>query len=477
MTVIVETRDDFTVDSYRRVAWAGEPVRISDAAVEVMAESRKRFMALLEREPDAVIYGVTTGYGQMAKQRLDPDQRRAQAARPPLAAAASFGEPLPERVVRGIVFARLVNFVQGYAAISPELALGVADMLNGAQLSKVPAFGASSAGEILGLAHLFAPLADKFELKEKDSLCLVNGAPCASALIADAVLAAEARQRLAIRVFALSAETIRAPLEAYDAVLEDLWGDEFEADTLSALRSLLEGGARERRTFQAPVSFRALPRILGQAARAAYQAREVAATLLRAVTDNPVFVEGDDARPYGRMLSNGGFHAAAAPPALDALAAAWADLALVCDRQVNRLLDSSVSLLPDYLMSAEGGYIGCLGFVSADYAEQARHAARRSLLPGSDGGGFGQNDLALPTIAAWRQAEESGRCLDANLAILAAVASQGLHVTERQSTPALENFLKQIRGVFPPLDAPRAPGQDAGALAAHFTHSVYAVDG
>lgn len=61
MTVMVESREDFTIDFYRRVAWAGEPVRISDAAVEVMAESRKRFMALLEREPDAVIYGVTTG--------------------------------------------------------------------------------------------------------------------------------------------------------------------------------------------------------------------------------------------------------------------------------------------------------------------------------------------------------------------------------------------------------------------------------
>ncbi|HSS65999.1 MAG TPA: aromatic amino acid lyase, partial [Gammaproteobacteria bacterium] len=454
--------------------WRREPVRISDAAMEVMRETRGRFLQLLEHEPETVVYGVTTGYGQMAKQRLDGDQRRAQAARPPHAAAASFGEPLPERVVRGIVFARLVNYVEGYAAISPELARGVADMLGAGPLPEVPAYGASSAGEILSLAHLFGPLAEKFALGEKDSLSLVNGAPCAAALVADAVLAAESRQQLALRVFALSADAIKAPLEAYDAVLQRLWGDDCDAKMLAALRALLEGAASRRRSYQTPVSFRALPRLLGQMARATVQAREVAATLLRAITDNPLFLAGDDAHPHGRVISNGGFHAAAAAPALDALAGAWADLALVCDRQANRLLDAEVSLLPDFLMSADGAYIGCLGFVSADYAEQARHAAQRTFLPGSDGGGFGQNDLAVPTFAAWRKLKESGRCLDANLAILAAVASQAFYVTDRRPAPALGAFLSEVRQVFAPMEAPRAPGPDAGALAAHFTRGVYA---
>ena len=473
MTVILETRDDFNLETYRRVAWRGAPVALSDVAVEVMRESRRRFLALLERQPETVVYGVTSGYGQMARQRLKHDERRAHAARPPLAAAASFGEALPERVTRGIVFARLVNFVEGYAAISPELAVAVADMLGGEPLPRVPAHGASSAGEISSLAHLFSPVSERLQLAEKDALALVNGAPCAAALVADAALAAEARQRIATRVFALAAEALRAPLEAYDAVLAELWGDDFDAAALADLRSLLEGGEAERRGYQAPVSFRALPRLLGQTLRAAHQARQVASTLLRAISDNPLFLAGDDAHPDGRVISNGGFHAAAAAPALDALAAAWADLALVCDRQINRLLDGQVSLLPDYLMSPGGGYIGCLGFASADYVEQARHAAQRTFLPGSDGGGFGQNDLAVPAVAAWRKTEEAGRCLDANLAILAAVASQAFHVTDRCPPPALKQFLSEIRQLFAPLDAPRAPGPDAGSLAAHFTRSVY----
>jgi len=31
MTLVVDTRDDFTLDAYRRAAWQGEAVRIADA--------------------------------------------------------------------------------------------------------------------------------------------------------------------------------------------------------------------------------------------------------------------------------------------------------------------------------------------------------------------------------------------------------------------------------------------------------------
>lgn len=473
MTVVVETRNDFNLSSYRRVAWDGEPVRISDAAVRLMRERRSQFLALLDNEPDTVVYGVTSGYGQMAGQRFDAEQQRTHAARPPSAAAASFGGALPARVIRGIVFARLVNYVEGHAAISPELALGVSTMLDGRRLPDVPAYGAASAGEILGLAHLFAPLCEQFALEEKDSLCLVNGAPCAAALGADMTLAAATRQALATRVFALSAEAIQAPLDAYDEALEDLWGDPFESEALAAIRRLLGGGAVPRRPYQAPVSFRALPRILGQCARACAQLGDAATTALKAVTDNPVYIDPAKSPPHGRVLSNGGYHNAAVPPALDNVAAAFADLTLICDRQVNRLLDGRVSRLPDFLVSGGGGYIGCLGFVSADYAEQARHAAQRTFIPGSDGGGFGQNDVAVPTFAAWRKAVEAGRCLDAGLAILTAVASQALYVSGRGAPPALSDFLQEIRGLFPPIEAPRAPGPDAGALAEYFTRSIY----
>ncbi len=473
MTVVLSARADITLDAFYRVAWTGEDVRLHEEAVARMARCREAFLELIDSDPDIVIYGVTTGYGQHARHRLSAEERRQQAKRRPYPAMASFGEPLPERVVRGIVLARLANFVEGHSAISPGLAEKVAALLDGGPLPPVPALGNGCPGEILALAQLFGPLAESVELAEKDSLSLINGSPCASALIADAALAARRRLSLAVEVFALSSEALKAPLVHFDEALDALWEDPHEAEVLRGLRGWLEGGTAERRYYQAPVSWRILPRVLGQAARATAQAEEAAEIGLRSVSDNPVFLPPDDAHPLGRVFSTGGYHNGKAYPALNNLAAAWADLALLCDRQISKLLDGSISELPEQLLLAQGGYLGCLGMTALSYAEQARAAAQRTFLPGSEGGGFGQNDVAVPTFLAWRQEAEAGRCLDAGLAMLAAVASQALFVTERSGPPRLGPLLEEVRGAFPIVDKPRALGSDAEGLSDLFTGKVF----
>jgi len=476
MTLTLRCRDDISLDAYCRVAWQGEGVALHRDAVGRMAECRERFLRLIDTDENIVVYGVTSGYGQNAYQRFSAEERKLHARRPIVAAAASFGEPLPERVARGIVLARLTNFIEGHAAISPPLAEAVAAMLDGAALPPVPSLGNGCPGEIQALTHLFLGLTESRELAEKDGLSLVNGSPCASALIADAVLAARQRLALATEVFALSIEAVKAPLGAYDSALDTLWEDEHEAAVLRALRAWFDGGTVERRPYQAPVSWRILPRILGQARRAVVQGEEVAAVSLKAVSDNPVYLPPTADHPDGRIFSTGGYHNGKAAPALDNLAAAWADLALLCDRHTTKLLDGKVSLLPHQLLTGEGGYLGCLGFTAAAYAEQARHATQRSLLPGSEGGGFAQNDVALPTFSAWRKEAEAGRCLDAALACLAVIASQAFHATDRAAPPRLRPLLEELRAIFPPTDAPMAPGIEAGRVQRMLTEKVFAGD-
>jgi histidine ammonia-lyase len=492
MTLVLESRRDITIEAFRRVAWRGEAVRLHERALDAIDRARHAFLALLESDPDLVVYGVTSGYGQMAHLRYTPEARKEHARRPPVAPMTSFGEPLPDRVARGMVLARLTNVIEGHAAVSPALARAVAGLLDGDPLPPVPALGNGCPGEIQALAHLFSGLFEDLahgelgelgeldDLAEKESLALVNGSPCATALAADAALAARRRLSLAIAVFALSIEALKAPLDHYDAVFEELWEDPGEVAVLRLLRAWLDGAQAERRAYQAPVSWRILPRVLGQAWRATDQAEEVAAVGLRAVSDNPLFVLPDDTNPKGRVLSNGGFHNGRAYPAMDNLAAAWADLALLCDRHVTKLLDARTSHLPAYLSpSGEGhmgtgeGYIGCLGFSAVGYAEQARLAATRHFLPGSEGGGFGQNDVALPTFLAWRSEAEAGRCLDANLALLAAVASQAFHVTDRAAPPRLAPLLDEVRALCPPLTAPRGLAGDVERLAGHFAEKVF----
>jgi histidine ammonia-lyase len=472
MTISLNSRADFTIDNYRAVAWHGIRATFGEAALQRMAECRKAFLRLIDSDPDLTIYGVTSGYGQHARIRLNAEERQRHARKPPFGAAAAFGPPLPERVGRGIVFARLANYVEGHAAVSPALAQAVAAMLDGRPLPAVSAMGQGGAGEILGLAPLFVGLAQTFDLAEKESLALVNGSPCASALVADAVIAFERRLPLVEQVFALSAEAIRAPLEAYAPDLDALWSDPHDAAALQSLRQLLVGGASERRPYQAPVSYRILPRVLGQLRRALVQARDVAERSLRAITDNPVYLPPDPTHPNGRVYSTGGYHNGGAYPALDALAAAAADLCTIADRHTSKLLDGRYSLLPDQLITGDG-YLGALGMVQVGYAEEARRAAQRTFLPGSEGGGFGQNDVAPPTFIAWRGQEQAAFCLEAALASLAVVASQAFHATGREPPPGLRDVLAAIRGDVPPMTTARAVGPDMERLVTGFRARIY----
>ena len=475
MSLQLNSRADFTIENYAKAAWEGAPVAFSAAALQRMSDCRAAFMRLIDTDPDVTIYGVTSGYGQFARVRLKPDERRAHAKKPPYGAHAAFGPPLPERVARGIVFARLANYVEGHGAVTPALAQAVAQMLDGRRLPPVSAMGQGGAGEILGLAPLFSTLAAGFDLAEKESLALVNGSPCASALIADAVIAMERRLPLIERVFALSAEAILAPLTHFAPEFEALWDDPHETAALRSLRALLEGGNAERRPYQAPVSYRILPRVLAQFRRSLAQAREIAERSLKAVTDNPVYLPPDAKHPSGRVYSTGGYHNAGAYPALDGLAAAAADLCIIADKHTSKLLDGHYSLLPDQLRVGEG-YIGCLGMVQVGYAEEAKRAAQRTFLPGSEGGGFGQNDTAPPTFIAWRGQEQAAYCLEAALAALAVVAAQALHVTKRAAPPALRELLAEVQLQVPPVEESRPIALDMERLVAVLRSNIYGSD-
>ena len=75
---------------------------------------------------------------------------------------------------------------------------------------------------------------------------------------------------------------------------------------------------------------------------------------------------------------------------------------------------------------------------------------------------------------AWRKADAVGRCLDAALAVLAAIGAQALHGARRSPPPALAGLVGQVRATFPPVEEVRPVGRDAEALAADFRRRVFA---
>lgn len=480
MTVTINKRVDITLEAVLRVAWQKEDVKIGEQALDKIERCRTAFLNLIDNDPSVVIYGVTTAMGELARTKLSAEERERHARIKAFAAATSFGDPYPDRVVRTIILARLANFVEGHAATTPRIAMAVAEMLDGRPLPSVPSSGQGGAGEILALYPLFAELTAQFDLEVRERGSLINGSPCAAALLADSALAAQRRLRRITQVFAMSIEAFRAPLEHYDAVLEDLWGDEHEATALRELRSFLAGGTTTRRNYQAPVSYRIVPRVLGQARRAVADAERAATISLRSTSDNPVFIPPDADHVYGRCISTGGYHNAMAAPALDNLAAGWADVCLLCDRHASKLLNGAVSHLPDLLMvdrdASESDGHGSLGYVpmaTTGYLEQAKLAAQRTFIPGSESAGAGQDDVAATAFIAWAKEEKAGRCLDACLATLAVVASQAFHVTGRDIPPRMVEFAAEVRQIVPPVGEDRVLGPQLLQLTQFFTSQVF----
>ena len=487
MTVRVETRADLTLETARRVAWDGEGVELGATALAAMRQGRDRIERILDHDPGVTIYGVTSGFGQFARKRLTPEEREQWASASPARIAASWGDPLPERVVRAIVLARLANFVEGHAAISPEIALGVAAMLDEDSMPAVPAQGQGGAGEILSLSHLFTDLAERMKPAAKDVLCLINGSPSATGLVTDAALAADGRFDLAAQIFALSFEAFNAPLGHLDPALDDYWNNPHDSWALGRLRELVGGGhGGKRRPFQAPVSYRIVPRMLGQARRAATMAAEIAAESLQAVTDNPVWIDAvDEDNPFGRFVSTGGYHNPHAVLAMDALTAACANLCVLAGRHGAKLLDGAVSLLPDQLNCPEPGgdgrrpYMGYLPMAQTGYEEEARLYAQATLLPGSESGGFGQNDVASPVFLAWTKQDRAGQCLDMALASLVPIALRALDVTGRPVPPRLAGLEEAVREIVPDLARHKAFGPMVAAIAGALRRDIHprATDG
>ena len=224
MTVVVDTREDFTIENFRRVALGGESVEIGPVARRVMGGARAGFIALLDSDRTAFLYGITTRAGLEVTVAIPAEDQLAYARSFGGRSGRGFGGGfLDERVVRGILFARLSDFVEGNAKVRPIVAERVAAMLD-LPLPLVPLDGQVGAGEVLPMRHVTMALSD-LEFEEGEGMALINGSPASSALVADAALHPRHRLDLAEQFFAFSIEAINAPLEAYDEVLESLWGD------------------------------------------------------------------------------------------------------------------------------------------------------------------------------------------------------------------------------------------------------------
>ena len=341
-----------------------------------VAESRARVEAALV--DGNAYYGINTGFGILASQRIPRDQLTQLQHNLILSHAVGVGAPIPIEITRLMLRLKIHALGLGHSGVS----LGTFErLLAFDELGLVPvlpsrgSLGAS--GDLAPLAHLALPLLGRgrvwdddrrgdqpaiealarhglepITLEAKDGLALINGTQMMSGYGAWVLGRALELVRLVDVVATMSLEALRGSARPFDERVHAIRPHPGQVTVAANVRRLLERSEiLESHRFcgrvQDPYSLRCVPQVHGASRDALAHAVDVVERELNSVTDNPLVFED------GAVISGGNFHGQPLALALDYAAIALAELASISERRTYLLLGGHDGL-PVLLMRETG---------------------------------------------------------------------------------------------------------------------------
>jgi histidine ammonia-lyase len=472
-----------------RTVWA-DPVpvaldREAKARVDAAADTIARVIGA-----GRVVYGVNTGFGLLARTRIDATRLAELQRALVLSHSAGTGAPLNDAVVRLTLLLKIASLARGHSGVRYELVDALLKLLNAGVMPIVPSQGSVGAsGDLAPLAHMAGVLIGEgearvgdmtlpaaealaragivpLELQAKEGLALLNGTQVSTALSLAGLFACERTFAAALVAGALSVDACLGSDTPFDERIQQLRGHEGQRDAARILRELLAGSAirashQDCPRVQDPYSLRCQPQVMGACLD---QMRHVA-TVLRleanAVSDNPLVFPDS-----GEVLSGGNFHAEPVALAADGLALAIAEIGALSERRTALLMDANLSGLPPFLVR-EGGVNS--GFMIAQVTAAALASENKALaLPRSVDSlptSANQEDhVSMATNAALRLAPMACNAA-AIVAIELLAAAQGVELRAPLATsPRLQTALQRIRREAAFWDRDRAFAPDLARL-------------
>jgi histidine ammonia-lyase len=506
---IVLTGADLSIADVEAVARGGQEVRLGDEARARMAEARdvvERLVAAGE-----IVYGVTTGFGDLATTFIDPADSARLQENLLVSHAVGVGEPLGRDVVRAMLLLRANTLALGHSGCRPLVVDRICDLLRVGIHPVVPAQGSVGAsGDLAPLAHLALPLTGRgpvevggriveaadalraadlapIELQAKEGLALLNGTQMMSAIGALVLADAERLARTASVAAAMTCEALLGTDVAYSAAYQLARPHPGQIAVAAELRwllrdsTLMAGHHPSAHKVQDPYSLRCVPQVHGAVRDALGYLRGVLDVELNSATDNPlVFPQGGGtdatalATGGGLVISGGNFHGEPVAIALDFAKLAIAELGAISERRIALLVDPRLNGgLPAFLSAGSGLESGMmlLQYTAAALASENKvlaHPASADSIPTS----ANQEDhVSMGSIAA-RHASTVLANVQRILALELLCAAQGLDFRlagSAQAGPAaapgvgVAEAHRRVRTVVPHLDADRLQTADIDA--------------
>ncbi len=449
------------------------------AAVEASAATVAEILASGER-----VYGVNTGFGLLARKRIEEAQVRELQRRLLLSHCTGVGDPLPAESVRLILLLKIASLARGHSGVRRVVVERLLALLAANAMPIVPAQGSVGAsGDLAPLAHLAAAAClgegeiliegsrlsagealarlglAPMELAAKEGLALINGTQVSTALALVGLFRAHEAFAAALAAGALSVDAAAGSDTPFDARIQALRGHPGQITVAERLRTLLAGSAiRESHRegddrVQDPYCLRCQPQVMGAVLDTLQAAAQMLIREANAVSDNPlVFSETRE------MLSGGNFHAEPVAIAADMIALAVAEIGALSERRVALLTDANLSTLPAFLVVDPGLNSGFMiaHVTAAALASENKQLASPASVDSLPTSANQEDHVSMATNGARRltpMAANTGRIL----AIELLAAAQGVELRKGLKTsPALQAVWAAVRERAAFLDEDRA---------------------
>lgn len=376
MKPLLLTGEDLTLAAFYDVVLGRRPVRLAPRARRRMATAYRVVQRVAARpEP---VYGVTTGFGKLADQRISPSDIRQLQLNLVRSHAAGVGPPLSREETRGMLLLRANVLARGHSGVRPAIAEALLTLLNREVLPVIPSRGSVGAsGDLAPLAHLALILIGEGEafvgsrrvsgraalahvglkplhLEAKEGLSLLNGTQAMLAVGLLALRRCELLVDAADVAGALSLEALKGTPVAFDPRIHRLRPYRGQRAVAAHLRALVAGSEIRASHLHCPrvqdaYSLRCMPQVHGAVRDALDYVRGTLCVEMNSVTDNPLVFAGRE-----EVLSGGNFHGQPLGLALDHLAIAMTELASISERRIERLINPEYGDLPPFLSPDPG---------------------------------------------------------------------------------------------------------------------------
>ena len=360
------------------VAFGEEHVGLSAGARQRLDDSRGVVEKIIAE--GRTVYGVNTGFGRLSEVKIPANELRELQLNLVRSTACGVGPPLSEAETRAMLLLRANVLANGLSGARPVVAETLIAMLERGVVPVIPEKGSVGAsGDLAPLAHLALTAigegeafwrgermqsevamrlagVEPLQLEAKEGLALLNGTQAMTAVGGLALRRALRLAHLADVAGAMTLEALRDTPVAFDERIHAARPHPGQIEVAAHLRELLrDSEIRQSHLENDPrvqdaYSLRCMPQVHGAVRGALRHATEVIETETGSVTDNPlVFSDSEE------VLSGGNFHGAPVAFALDYAAIALTDLAGICERRIERLVNPDLNEgLPPFLTTHPG---------------------------------------------------------------------------------------------------------------------------